>query len=336
LILWTIAALTMAIAVVYALFLVRQALLLLYVSALLAVGFSPLVRLIEGQKLLPIGPRRLPHWVAILVVYVIILSVITGIMLTVLPPFVRQARDFATNVPKMVEQAQQFLVDRHILTAQLTWGQLVQQAPASSDMVGTIMLTVWGLFGGVLGIVTVLILTFYLLIESESFFNAFVRVFPKQHRAQVRDAGREITIKLSGWLSGQLILATVIGLTTAVGLGLIGMPYFYVLALLAAAGELIPYVGPILGAIPGLAVAATMSWKLALGVTLFYLAQQQFESNLLVPKLMERQVGLSAGAVVIAMLLGVSLLGILGAILAVPTAAILQVIYQELTPADDG
>ena len=87
--------------------------------------------------------------------------------------------------------------------------------------------------------------------------------------------------------------------------------------------------GPILSAIPALAVALTVSPVTALFVGLFFLAQQQVENHLLVPKIMERQVGVNAGIVIIALLLGGSLLGIIGAILAVPTAAILQVIFQE-------
>jgi predicted PurR-regulated permease PerM len=108
------------------------------------------------------------------------------------------------------------------------------------------------------------------------------------------------------------------------------MPYFYVLALIAAIGELIPIVGPLLAAIPGIGIAAATSWKLGLVVAALYLAQQQLEANVLVPKMMERQVGLTPVSIMVALLLGGALLGIPGAILAVPTAAILQVVAQEL------
>ena len=103
-------------------------------------------------------------------------------------------------------------------------------------------------------------------------------------------------------------------------------------ALIAGIGELVPMVGPLLAAIPAIAVALTVSPTLALGVAVFYTAQQQFENHVLVPKIMERQVGLNAAFVVIALLIGGSLLGVVGAILAVPTAAILHVVFQELVP----
>jgi predicted PurR-regulated permease PerM len=139
---------------------------------------------------------------------------------------------------------------------------------------------------------------------------------------------------VSAWLGGQLLLAGIIGGSAALGLFLMGVPYFYVLALIAGIGEMIPIVGPLLSAIPAVAVAFTVSPALALGVALFFVVQQQFENHILVPKVMERQVGVSAVFVIVALLIGGSLLGIVGAILAVPTAAILQVLFEEIGPED--
>jgi predicted PurR-regulated permease PerM len=139
-----------------------------------------------------------------------------------------------------------------------------------------------------------------------------------------------MTVKVSAWLGGQLLLAAVIGTTSAIGLWALGVPFFYVLALLSAIGEMIPMVGPILSAVPAVAVASTVSVKTALIVIVFFFLQQQLENHILVPKIMSRQVGVSPVTVIVALLIGGSLLGIVGAILAVPTAAILQVIASEL------
>jgi predicted PurR-regulated permease PerM len=105
-----------------------------------------------------------------------------------------------------------------------------------------------------------------------------------------------------------------------------------VLALIAGIGEMIPVIGPLLAAIPAIAVALSVSPATALFVAIFFLIQQQFENHVLVPKIMERQVGVSAVVVIVALLIGGSLLGVVGAILAVPTAAILQVVFAELAP----
>ncbi|HLE44851.1 MAG TPA: AI-2E family transporter [Methylomirabilota bacterium] len=336
LILWTIAAVAGAVIVVWLLYLAREVLLLVYVSALFAIGFSPVVRLIERQRVLPIGTRRLPRWLAILVVYLGILGVLTGIGTLVVPPLVRQARQFTADLPRLVEQTQQYLVTRGILSEPITWQQAIQQAPGGTDAVGTVLGALWGFLGGIVGVLTILILTFYLLVEAEALVSTFVRLFPRRRRAQVAAVSREITLKVSAWLGGQLFLAGVIGSSAALALGLLGVPYFYVLALIAAIGEMIPVVGPVLAAIPGIAVAWSVSGKLALGVATFYVIQQQVENHVLVPKLMERQLGVSAATVIIALLVGSSLLGIVGALLAVPTAAIAQVLFQELVLREEG
>jgi predicted PurR-regulated permease PerM len=329
LIAWTVGVVTAAVAAMWALYLVRQVLVLIYVSALLAIGFSPLVRLIERQGVLQVG-TRIPRWLAILIVYLAILVVMGAVAFAVVPPFVSQARAFATHVPELFQRSQRWLIAHKILGQERSFGELVQQTPGSSDVVGTIFTTFWGLFGGMLGVVSVVILTFYLLVDPDSVFRAIVALLPRERRAQLQAISRQITTKVSAWLIGQLMLSAIIGATSMIWLVALGIPYFYVLALIAAVGELIPIVGPILAAIPGIAVAFGGTWKLGVLVTGLYLAQQQLEANILVPKLMERQVGLTPVSIMIALLLGGALLGIPGAILAVPTAAILQVVVQEL------
>jgi len=140
---------------------------------------------------------------------------------------------------------------------------------------------------------------------------------------------------LSAWLGGQLLLSAIIGTTSAIGLWAIGIPFFYVLAVISAIGELIPVVGPILSAIPAIAIAATISLEKMLVVVIFFVVQQQFENHVLVPKVMSRQVGVSAVTVIVSLLIGGELLGILGAILAVPTVAILQVIGEKVMEEGD-
>jgi predicted PurR-regulated permease PerM len=200
--------------------------------------------------------------------------------------------------------------------------------------VATVIGAVIGVAGGVFGLLTILILTFYMLVESDTIFRRFVRLFPVEQRLRVATVSSDISMKVSAWLGGQLLLGAIIGVTATVGLWLIGVPYFFVLGLIAGIGELIPMVGPLLSAIPAIVVALTVSPGLALATAVFFLAQQQFENHLLVPKLMERQVGVSAVTVIVALLIGGSLLGIVGALLAVPTAAALQVIVDELTNDD--
>jgi predicted PurR-regulated permease PerM len=313
-----------------ALYVVRDALLLIYTSTLMAIGLAPIVTSIQRRR----GARaqRLPRWAAILVIYVSIIGVVVGVALLLLPPLIEQSRALWAALPDMIQRGQQWLMERGLLSRELTFREAVEQTPVNTDVVGAVLGAIGTVLGGVLGVLTVLILTFYLLVDADSIVRTFLRLFRPSDRARAHEGCRQVTTKVSAWLGGQMLLAAIIGTTAAIALGLMGVPYFYVLALVAGVGEIIPVVGPLLAAIPAILVALTVSPALALGVAVFYVVQQQFENHVLVPKVMERQVGVSATIVIIALLLGGSLLGIVGAILAVPTAAILQVIFEELVP----
>ena len=317
---YALVGLALTVALAWTMYLVRDALVLIYMSALVAIGLAPLVAAIE-RRALP-GPRRLSRWVAILVIYLGFLAVLVGFGLLVIPPLVAQARDLWSALPEMLQRGQQWLIDRGLLSHELSLREAVEQAPvgSSSDAVGTPVAAVWGFIGGVFGLATILILAFYLMVDAENLVRTFVRLFPRTERPRVEDACRRISTKVSAWLGGQLLLAGIIGGTAALGLFLMGVPYFYVLALIAGIGEMIPIIGPLLAIL----VAFTVSPALAVGVAVFFVVQQQFENHVLVPKVMERQVGVSAAAVIVA------LLGVVGAILAIPTVAILQVIVEEL------
>jgi predicted PurR-regulated permease PerM len=328
---YALIGLALTIALLWATYLVREALLLIYIATLVAIGFGPIVNAIERRRLA--GRRRLPRWAAILVIYVILIGSIVAVAIMIAPPLIEQAREFSTEIPSLLQRGQQWLIDRGLLAQQISVREAVEQtAGGGSDAVGTVVGAIWRFVGGVFGLLTILILAFYFLVDSDSIVRTFVRLFPRGERRRVEDACRRISTKVSAWLGGQLLLAAIIGGSAAIGLWMLGVPYFYVLALIAGIGEMIPVVGPILAAIPAVAVALSVSPSMALFVGIFFLVQQQIENHVLVPKVMERQVGVSAVVVIIALLIGGSLLGIVGAILAVPTAAILHVLFQELAP----
>jgi predicted PurR-regulated permease PerM len=321
--------------VLWAAYVVRDALLIVYVSGVLAIGFSPIVRVIERQKLLPIGSRRFPRWLAILVLYLAILGTIGLALFLIFPALVDQAQALWQKAPQIFEHGQQFLITKGWLKEHLTVSEAVARAPgAGGDAVGKVAKAVANVAGGIFGIVTILILTFYILVDSANLHASLMRLLPKDRRARADAATREVTVKVSAWLSGQLFLGLIIGTTSAIGLWALGIPFFYVLALISGIGEMIPVIGPILSAIPALAVAATVSPQKALLVLIFFVLQQQLENHVLVPKIMSRQVGVSAVTVIVALLIGGSLAGIVGAILAVPTAAILQVVASEIFSED--
>jgi predicted PurR-regulated permease PerM len=327
-----IAVAALGVMIVWAAYLARHALLIIYISTLLAIGFGPIVRAIEHWP----GTKRLPRWFAILIVYVVIVGALIAVGMLVIPPLLKQAQELWTALPALLERAQGILIRVGLLDRPITLEEAIRRAPASSgDAVGTVALAATRTIAGVFGFVTILILTFYLLIESDTLFAGFAHLFARGDRPRVREAASKITLKISAWLSGQLMLAGTIGISSAIGLYLLGVPFFYVLALLTAIGEMIPVVGPILSAVPAVLVAFTVSAQTGFLVIVFFVVQQQVENHVLVPKIMSRQVGVSAVTVIVALLIGGTVLGILGAVLAVPSAAILQVVVQELLDERD-
>ena len=307
---------------------VRHVLVMLYVSGLLAIGLSPIVRRIERNR--TSRKKRLPRWLAILSIYVAFLLAVALVLALTLPPLIAQVQQLAEDMPTYMNQGLGWLAERGVIR-RVTWTSLLPNLQSSAGAVlGNVVGALQGVIGVIGAIVTVLVMPFYLLLESKSIQTFFLGLIRRENRARAERISSAVTVKVGAWLGGQLLLAAIIGTSATIGFWLIGVPYFYVLGLLAAVGEMIPVVGPILAAIPAVLLGLTVSPQTALIVVAYSWAQQFVENNLLVPRIMERQVGVSPATILIALLIGSTLLGLVGAILAVPTAAIVQVVFQEL------
>lgn len=328
-------AVAVTVTLMWTLYLVRGPLLLIYVSALFATGLAPLVQAIERHRVVAISRKRIPRAAAILVIYGTVIGSLAGLVAAVFPPMIRQSQEFWKNLPNYMDLAQQRLAGWGLISPDTSFKELLQQAPAGGgDAVTVVLSTLWGFVGGIFGIVTILLLTFYMLVDSKSILELFVRVFPKRERNKVSQISELVAAKISAWLGGQMLLGLIIGTMSAIGYFVMGVPYFFVLAVIAGIGEMIPMVGPLLAAIPAVLVALTVSPGLALGVAGFCWGLQLIENNVLVPKVMGETVGLSAVTVIASLVIGSELLGFVGALLAVPTAAIIQVLIEELYLAE--
>ena len=316
---------------VWTIYLIRGPLLLIYVSVLFATGMAPLVQWIERQRVRAISIRRVPRGLAILVIYATVIGLLAAIATAVIPPMVAQAEEFGRNIPTYMDQAQSKIASWGLIPPDASYKDLLQRAPENGgNVVNVILRTLGGVVGGVFGVVSILLLTFYFLLESDHILHVLVRFFARQQRERVGDVISKAGAKISAWLGGQLLLGLIIGTMSAIGFALMGVPYFFVLAVIAGIGEMIPMVGPLLSAIPAVLVALTVSPGLALAVAGFCWALQLIENNVLVPKVMGETVGLNAVTVIISLAIGSELLGFVGALLAVPTAAIIQVLVEEL------
>jgi predicted PurR-regulated permease PerM len=158
---WTIAVVAAIALAVWLAVRLLDIVLLVYVSALFAMGFSVLIRFLNRHGVLTIGRHRLPRWLVVLAVYLTVLASGAALGAVVIPPLIDQARAFVADLPRLVERAQTFLVARGILKDPLTIREALQRAPFGEvDAVGTVAGALWGFLGGIVGLVTILILTF--------------------------------------------------------------------------------------------------------------------------------------------------------------------------------
>lgn len=327
LILFAVAALIGGTALAWGLYLVRDALTLVYLSGMIALGLSPIVTWLEKPS--RDATRRTPRWAAVLVLYLCLAVLVVGIYLIIVPPFADQVRDLVANMPDHLTEWQRWLVRHHLQQRVFTVAELLERGPSPNSAVTGVLGVVRGAAGAVLAVFTAVLLSVYFLLDGERLFLLYLRALPTQSRVTWLRVSADVASKVSAWMSGQAFLCVLIGVTAGLGFWLIGLPYFYVLALVCAVGELVPIVGPIVAAIPCVIVASTVGLNTAVITAIYLFVQQQVENNIVIPRLMKQQTGVSPLIVMVAILVGGELLGVIGALLAVPTAAVIQTFIRE-------
>lgn len=328
LILFAVAALLGGGLLLWTLVEIKGVLLVLYVSGLLAIGFSPIINRFE-RDFRQLTKRRLPRWVSIVLLYFGLGLMVVLLVAIVVPPFVRQARALWDDLPRYFDMAQNALQRAGVIGERWTSADVISRLPNPGIALAQVGGALKG-FAGVVGtIVTVLVLPAYLLLESDSLAANFIKLFPRDRRPQISRLMSTVTDKVGAWLAGQLVLSGIIGTSAAIGLWLLGVPYFYVFAVLSAVGEMVPVIGPIVSSIPAVLVGFSVSIHTGAFVAIYFVVQQFLENHFIVPRVMQQQVGVSAVTVIVALLVGTELLGFAGALLAVPTAAIVQVLVKE-------
>jgi len=186
------------------------------------------------------------------------------------------------------------------------------------------------LFGGLFSIITIFVVSFYMLMYQQGFNRHLAKLFHPDNRPAALKTLELINKKLGAWLRGQVILCLFIGSLTWVGLSIIGLPYVIPLALLAGLLEAVPTLGPILSAVPAAAVAFSINPSLGFTVILFYILLQAVENQLLVPKIMQHAVGLNPVVIILGVMIGGNLMGMSGVFLAIPFMSFLIVVFNSL------
>lgn len=306
----TVIFVTAFLLIIWILYQIRDVILLFFVAIIFMSALSPIVDLFKKLKV--------PTSLGIAVTYIFILGLISLLIALTVTPLIEQTSTLAVVLPHSIAQLlPSDLIDRSILQKELT--------NISKDAL-TFTLTI---FSNVVGFISVVVLTFYLLLDKDRFKRLLAQLFVHHEERAIRVI-EKVEDKLGAWLRGQIFLSLIIGTMSYFLLWFLGIPYALPLAILAGLLEVIPVIGPIISAVPAVFLAYLVSPTTAVFVAFGYLAIQQLENNLIVPQVMRRAVGLNPLVVIFAIAVGGRLLGIGGALLAVPITVVIQLIAQEV------
>ena len=313
------------IAVLILLYLVWQVadvLLLVYVSALFAVVLAPAINIIRRLRIGKWQPNRA---VAIAILIILVLGVATLLVALIVPPIISDAAEFAHNFPEKITALQDKI--RHIPFLENFNLSGVQASIAA--MLGGAVGLFRGVAGGIFGVFSAIILTVYFILDGKRAFEWGLSMVPARDRDRLERTMHRGENRMRHWLVGQGVLMLILGSLSCIAFALLHLKYFVALALLAGLLNIIPIVGPVVAVTLASIVALVDSPPKLIGVLLFFLLYQQLETGFITPRVMKFSVDLPPLAVIISLMLGGALAGVLGALVAVPTAALCAVIIDE-------
>jgi predicted PurR-regulated permease PerM len=305
-----------------------RVLALLAVALFFTVVLSPAVDLLHHRT-----PMK--RAAATGVVFVIGFSVLAALGFVLVRPVIDQGQKLADDLPHIVDDAQHGrgtvgrLVKRYHVDKYVREHKSELQDNAKN--LGTPAFdVVKKIFTGVFAAVTVMVLTFLMLLEAPELSRGSLRLLPSSSRERVRRVAIESGRAVSGYMAGNLLISLLAGLAAYVYLRIAGVPYAEVWALWVAFADLIPLVGATLGAVPTIAFAFLHSTAAGVAGIIFFILYQQFENHVLQVTIMARTVKINPLAVLVSVLIGVELFGLLGALLAIPVAGVIQVIIRDV------
>jgi len=307
--------------------------------------FSLLLGTILEGPVRRIEQRHFPRAAAIFAVYAVIIGSLVLFVFLIAPIVANEARTFRQDVP---EQITELRLEWAVSSNPLLSGPgddllrrasdfLVQpQTGMSGDAAQRAIPVLTGISTGVIGTLTMLVITFYYLLEKALIRRVIISQLSPARQPRVNRVWEDVENKVGGWMRGQLVLCLIIGTIATVSYGIVGLSFWPLLGLWAGITEIIPIVGPWIGGIPAVIIALTMSWEKALITGGIIIGIQTIENWVLVPRVMRGAVGLTPLTVFLAILTGTQFMGVIGAVLAIPLAASLQVIITDFLDARRG
>jgi len=305
---------------VYLLWYLKDLVLVVLASLVIASAMEPAIISLRKYKI--------PRIVSTLLVYISFFSIFFSVIFLLLPPILQETSSLLNTLPGYLDSIKSSTnVDVGNSFANLS-GQVNELLAGikEGNFIGAISLV----FGGIMSFVLIVVFSFYFAINEKG-IEEFLRVLtPKEYEDYVLNLWKRSQEKIGLWMQGQLLLAVLIAVLVYLGLMILGVPHALALAVIAGVFELIPVFGPVLSAIPAIAIAfVTGGLPLALAAVALYLIIQQFENHLIYPLVVTKVVGVPPIISILALLVGAKLAGILGILLSIPLAAVLQEIFDD-------
>jgi len=291
-------------------------------SLIFAAGLNPSVKRLEKM--------RFPRWLAVSIIYTLVFVLIGYLVFLITPSINDQVTTIVKNFPEYRSQIDQSLSSQPLLKAAFDRLALLSQSrpDALADQVGQ---AATGAIGSVFGFITFLVLTFYFLMSGREILVAVVRYVPgRERQKEIMEIGSESSIKLGRWIRYQLIMSLIVFITTYIILTLLGVKVALSLALFAGVLQFVPFIGAFIGAVPAALAALVISPTAALIFIALTVVIQLILANVISPQLFNKAIGVSPVIILLAALVGFTLLGPIGIILAVPVAAIIDVVFDTM------
>jgi predicted PurR-regulated permease PerM len=309
---------------------VQQAILLLFLACIVASALYPIIRWLKR--------KAFPTKIGILIVYLILLLLASGILVLVGNVIVDEGSQFISNLPAYVDIA----IDRldalpAIKINSDLWSTLSNYTQMVTSRLISVLLSgldyVFAFIHGAFSLITVLVFSFFLLSDTQYFKKAFLKLFAPSYKNDISQLLNMIACNIGSYARGQLAVMSVTGLLTGLGLYMIGVPYAFILGLLVFLFDIIPIVGPIIAGFIGVTIALAQSPMHALWAGAVYFIAQQIESYWLYPTIMGKATGLHPFWILFSILLGGMFLGVVGIILAVPAAIVFSHTFNHFYTA---
>ncbi len=313
----------------------RRVLTWIIIAAFFATALHPLANWVERRA------AWCKRWLSTLVVFLVVFAALAGLVTLFAVPLVREGAQFADEVPNLIRDAREGRGPVGGLIQRFHVVEYVQQhsdqfRAYASGLGAPTLAVVRGAATTVAGILTIFVLAYLMVLQAPRMLDEFLAPFDPRRAERIRRVGSDCARTITGYISGNLLISVICGLLTYVVLLVLNVPFAGLIALFVAIADLIPLVGATLGAIVAALAGFVHSLTAGIVVVVFFIVYQQVENHLLQPIIFSRTVQLNPLTVLVSILIAVELAGILGALLAIPVAGMIQVVVRDLWESRRG